>query len=320
MRKQAATREIRTGGCIAGELLAEKTVGEAALPDVLASDGASIYLRHRSYSRELAEQRATGPHLYSPAGFLDGTWWHRTYWLYGSRMSSNYGGWPQSASRVPAGRLMVKDDTDVYGFGRFNRYSKIGGHLGLGTQRYQLYASSLVAKKKQAAPAARRAKPAAKANGKPRKRSGAANKVPSRWAESLPILVRGMVLCGDKTLFVAGPPDVFGKAEGDKPHPYKLAPAEGLREQAAALRGERGAKLLAVSGKDGVRLGEIALESPPVFDGLIAADGKLFMSALDGSLLCFGPVTESETSGHRFLRRAPARWNSRLRRHRPPGR
>ncbi|MCX7016157.1 MAG: hypothetical protein NTW86_26965, partial [Candidatus Sumerlaeota bacterium] len=55
----------------------------------------------------------------------------------------------------------------------------------------------------------------------------------------------------------------------------------------AAFEGRKGARLAAVSAKDGARLGEVEIDSPPVFDGLIAAEGRLFASLEDGSLACF---------------------------------
>ena len=88
------------------------------------------------------------------------------------------------------------------------------------------------------------------------------------WMEWLPVRIRAMVKAGD-TLFVAGPPDVFDPAD-----PY------------AAFEGRKGAKLLAISAKDGKTLSEMQLDSPPVFDGMIAAGGRLFACLRDGSVVC----------------------------------
>jgi len=77
-----------------------------------------------------------------------------------------------------------------------------------------------------------------------------------------------MVKAGD-TLFVAGAPDVF-----DPKDPY------------AAFEARKGAKVVAVSAKDGKKLYETPLEYPPVFDGMIAAGGRLFASLRDGSVVC----------------------------------
>jgi hypothetical protein len=60
------------------------------------------------------------------------------------------------------------------------------------------------------------------------------------------------------SLFFAGPPDVV-----DPCHPL------------GAFEGRKGAVLRAVSANDGKQLSEVPLDSPPVFDGLIAAHGKI---------------------------------------------
>nr|MBC8470346.1 hypothetical protein [Planctomycetota bacterium] len=88
------------------------------------------------------------------------------------------------------------------------------------------------------------------------------------WTNWLPVRIRAMVKAGD-TLFVAGAPDVL-----DPKDPY------------AAFEARKGAKLVAVSAEDGKKLSETALECPPVFDGMIAANGCLFASLCDGSVVC----------------------------------
>ena len=62
-----------------------------------------------------------------------------------------------------------------------------------------------------------------------------------------------------------------------------------LAAQDAAMAGEKGAKLWAVSAADGEKLAEHPLEAMPVFDGLIAAGGRLYLVTADGNVLCFGP-------------------------------
>jgi hypothetical protein len=94
-----------------------------------------------------------------------------------------------------------------------------------------------------------------------------------------------MVLAAE-TLFVAGPPDVADEAT---PGSFMLRNplADDQAEEAlAAWQGERGAMLWAVSATDGTRLAVHQLEHPPVWDGMIAADGCLFVSTIDGSVFC----------------------------------
>ena len=72
-------------------------------------------------------------------------------------------------------------------------------------------------------------------------------------------------------LFAAGPPDIF-----DQDDPF------------APFEGRRGGKLVVLSAKDGKKQFEAELKSPPVFDGMIASKGSLFLSCLDGTLVCLG--------------------------------
>jgi outer membrane protein assembly factor BamB len=92
-----------------------------------------------------------------------------------------------------------------------------------------------------------------------------------RWSVYIPVRVRAMVAAGEK-LFVAGPPDVV--------------PDE---DPLAAFEGRRGALLWAFSAEDGQKLAELAkFDALPVYDGLIATAGRLYISLKGGWLLCFG--------------------------------
>ena len=95
------------------------------------------------------------------------------------------------------------------------------------------------------------------------------------------------MLLSDQTLFVAGPADLV-----DEEQAYRTIDDPGTRaavaEQAAVLAGKKGAALWAVSAADGKKLSELKLGSMPVFDGLAAARGKLYMTTTDGKLICLG--------------------------------
>ena len=60
-----------------------------------------------------------------------------------------------------------------------------------------------------------------------------------------------------------------------------------LFQQSAAWEGKRGSLLWAVSGAEGRKLAQYKLDSVPVFDGLAAAGGRLFLSMKDGKVVCF---------------------------------
>lgn len=89
------------------------------------------------------------------------------------------------------------------------------------------------------------------------------------WSIEVPVRIRAMVLADDQ-LFFAGPPDVV---PDDDP--------------LAAFEGRRGARLWSVSARDGQKLQEIRLPALPVFDGLIAAHGRLYLSTTDGRIRSF---------------------------------
>jgi hypothetical protein len=98
------------------------------------------------------------------------------------------------------------------------------------------------------------------------------------------------VLAGE-TLLVAGPPDLVDQELSLT----KLADPETqqrLADQAAAMEGRGGALLLAVSAAEGRKLASYQLESLPVFDGMAAANGCLFLSTVDGNVLCLGSEGE----------------------------
>ncbi|MFQ5811249.1 MAG: PQQ-binding-like beta-propeller repeat protein, partial [Armatimonadota bacterium] len=233
---------------------------KGALPDVLASDGTSIFMRHVRFDRNGVEQEQNVPHLYSPAGFLDDAWWHRTYWIVGTSTASGWGGWPRVGNIVQSGRLLVVDSAAVYGFGR-SKYATSGAHVGLGDVRYRLYAAEKELE---------RVKPKPRPAGTRRRQPRPTTKVAYRWMQEVPLIARTMILAGD-TLFLAGPPDLPDR------------PDDGL----AAIYGGKGGVLWAVSARDGTKVAEYALDEPPVFDGMAAANGRLYLATTDGKVACF---------------------------------
>jgi outer membrane protein assembly factor BamB len=87
------------------------------------------------------------------------------------------------------------------------------------------------------------------------------------WAVPLPFSPNAMALAAN-ALLVAGP-------MGD------------IEESIEAFRGEEGSALWAVSPDTGAKLAERQLEHPPVFDGLIAANGKVFLADVRGRVTCW---------------------------------
>jgi outer membrane protein assembly factor BamB len=244
-----------------------------ALPDILSSDGGSVYMRHLRFETEVLKPAPPAPHLFSPTGYLDASWWHRSSWVYGANTKGGYGGWWQSANKLPAGRLMVFSSNQVYSFGRTVYPGMNTPQFSRPGEKYVLYAS-----KKEAGPDPNYSEAQAG------RRSGRDLAIdwskfrttPITWQQDLSFHVRAMVLA-DTTLFAAGP---YGDA---------------IRSQ-DAFDGKRGVRLAAASAQDGTQLANYEIDALPVFDGMAAANGRLYLALQDGSIRCFGPAGKSLAS------------------------
>ena len=82
------------------------------------------------------------------------------------------------------------------------------------------------------------------------------------------------------TLFIAGPPDVAKTKAGNR---LNLSNAQDVLN---AWNNHKGGLLWAVDTDDGKRQAAYPLDSPPVFDGLAATGGRLYIATADGHVLC----------------------------------
>jgi len=226
------------------------SIQQRALPDVLSLQHGSVFMRDLRLGKDLTAHEQKIPHLYAPGGFLDDTWWHRTYWIYGTTMMSAYGGWPRVGNMVPAGRLLVFDGGDsIYGYGRMT-YRAGAGHVHPDAAKdYKLFAEVL-------APTP-----------KPQQRAGARKRGPGprreiEWSTALPFVARAIVLAQD-ALLVAGGPSLTQSAEHHGPGTLWIA-----------------------SREDGTPRTRCELPAPPVLDGMALSDSGVFVSMIDGSVVC----------------------------------
>jgi outer membrane protein assembly factor BamB len=224
-----------------------------ALPDILSCDGKSIFMRHARFDLQCRPVQGEADHLFSPAGFLDGSWWHRTYWLIGSKMLPDYHGWPVMGRVRITGRLLAPRGDRVFGFGRTG-YEKAGSHLGLNTE-YHLFC----AKAELGPPVPPKKNPGNWWTSFP------GSRVQHIWKKQLPFYVRAMVPAGE-TLFITGPENITNF--------NYVKPKDDIA-------------LWAVSTKDGSKIAEYKLPAPPVFDGMAAAQGRLYVPTVDGRVICF---------------------------------
>jgi len=124
-----------------------------ALPDVLSSDGRHVYMRSQRLGLDGSRNEATPApmdptelsalqageeaHLFCPTGFLDGSWFHRAYWVFGRSFSSGCNWYFRAGRYAPAGRILAFDDASVYGYGRKPQYFQWTTPLD-----YRLFATS----------------------------------------------------------------------------------------------------------------------------------------------------------------------------------
>jgi len=243
-----------------------------ALSDILSSLGDDIYMRHMKLDFATGDQTGTGVHLFTPVGFLDDTWWHRAYWVVSDKFLSHWSAWWKIGNLVPSGRILSYDESAVYGYGR-DRY--LSGNTGQwrGGEKYQLFAHDRGPARPPELPKPHKGK----------RMPASASALKYRWTRQVPMFVTAMLVAGEK-MFIAGPPDVI-KAQADSSDQALML--ENPQEALQAWTGEKGGALLwAVSTRDGRPLGRLKLDAQPVFDGMAAAGGRLFLSRKDGKVIC----------------------------------
>jgi hypothetical protein len=261
-----------------------------ALPDILSSDGRHIYMRSQQFDMEgnrtffrnrlrnndfrvnrgylLELMQESERHLFSPAGFLDDSWFHRHYWTYANVMTYASGQSHLARRFYPSGRIMVLDDRKVYTYARKPQYRR---WMTTSTEECQLMRTDLMPELEPLPEKVGRSKWASN-------QTYAAD-----WGVDVGVLPRAMAKAGDR-LFLAGPPDVIGRHRDEFTSPWQQGQYAG--EQLEAWRGALGASLLAVSPADGEVLQEVELSAPPVWDGMAAAEGQVFICLDDGAVVC----------------------------------
>jgi outer membrane protein assembly factor BamB len=276
-----------------------------ALPDVLSCDGKNVYMRSQEFDLDgkigrtapLRADDQVGPdaHLFSRTGFLDDTWFSRSYWMYGRGVEgmpghpAGFEQWPEPAWYCPSGRLLVFNADTVYGFGRKPQFQ-----LNSAAYQYRFFATARnVTEQAYKAAVEKMRKKGAGASwsdwqARAKLEQSQLSTASCAWSLDDPAFrPRGMVLAGP-TVFAAGPPATLDEVRAfrslDDP-----ATRKALSEQAQSLAGKRGATLAAFSAGDGKKLSEIKLDAPPVWDGLAAANGKLFLATADGKVICLAP-------------------------------
>ena len=138
VHKRIDDRDPESGGDLQNRI--QTLQMPVALNDILSSDGKLTYLRSQKIEKDGtrieigpvsgnpaaqgAKQAGEGAHVFAPMGFLDDTWFHRSYWVYGRNFAGGHGGYHQAGKYAPSGRILVFNEDKVFGYGREPQYYK----------------------------------------------------------------------------------------------------------------------------------------------------------------------------------------------------
>lgn len=218
-----------------------------------------------------------GMRLVATGGFLNQTFWNRTWWMYSHVWPSFH--YAQQAPK--SGQMLVFDDRNTYTVKHYftrNRHSPMlfpgSGYLlfaddnnneplfyrGEGEPRPIEWEPELPKETRWSI----------HQDASVDKGPGFTRSKPALWTAWVDVRIEAMLLAGDN-LFIAGTPD--------------LVPED---DPLAALEGRMGGIIKVVSANDGSTVAEYLLDSNPVFDGLSAAGGRLIITTKDGEIICMG--------------------------------
>ncbi|HAX92547.1 MAG TPA: hypothetical protein DCY25_01140 [Bacteroidales bacterium] len=264
--------------------------------DLLTTDGRCLYMGRTALNRnlevveperihlvgtqrgdELEYRRMPGMRLVATGGFLNDTFWNRTWWMY----SYVWPGFHYAQQAPKSGQMLVFDDQNTYTVKHYTTRNRHSPMLFPG-KGYLLFAddnnNEPLFYRGKGEPAPIKWEPELPADTKwsifqdaaVDKGPGFTRSLPAQWTSWVNVRIEAMVLANDKLIF-AGSPDIV--------------PDE---DPLAAIEGRMGGVLKIISAKNGSPLAEYNLDSKPVFDGLIAAQGKLFITTHSGEIICLG--------------------------------
>ena len=263
-----------------------------ALSDVLSTDGKHVYMRSQKFGldgkrqeialKDVSEQPADGSHLFCQIGMLDDSYFFRSYWSYGRRVTGGYGYWMRAGRLIPSGRILCYDDENVYGFGRKPQYM-----VNASVLEYELFAAKKPVPSGDPVRKVSRDRNASQTSdwlARSAFSRGELNANEYHWTVDQPAFIcRAMTLTSDKVFF-AGPPSVINERRSFR-NPDDPEVLAALDKQVDSYAGKLGGELWVVSKGDGKIPVRYELASPPVFDGMIAAGDGLYVATVDGHIL-----------------------------------
>ena len=225
---------------------------EGVTTDVLVSDGSSIFMRHLRFDRRCARQPELSRHLFSTARLLDDAENHRSHWVLGTGDFSRIGVAYSWIANRRDGRKGVHMAVPYGVLLAFDNDTVWGVRRG---KAYTLFAeaNSPFSATEKSMPDFRTID------------DGAAERW--KWSVDVDVRPRAMVHAND-LLFLGGTP--YSASQVDL---------------AATYEGTKGGLVSVMSASNGEKVGQCNIETPPVWDGMAAANGRLYISLENGTLL-----------------------------------
>ncbi|MHC4201746.1 MAG: hypothetical protein ACYSU0_17300, partial [Planctomycetota bacterium] len=224
--------------------------------DVLVSDGSSIYMRHVRFGPDLARKDKMGRHLLSTSRLLDDAEVHRSHWVLGtgdfSRTPVAYS-WIVWRSVGWGSRLAVPHGLMLAFDDR-----TVWGVKRTGGYGYKLFAGE------------NRPFSADEPHLRDFRKASESKSAKINWIVNIAMRPRACVRAGE-ALVLGGMP--VGMDSKD-PH--------------AAYEGRKGGLVWVHSAADGKKLAEHELGSPPVWDGMALAGGRVYIATMGGRVVCLG--------------------------------
>ena len=222
--------------------------------DVLSSDGKNVFMHHVTFNSQLVKQEKMSRHLFSTSGMLDGSENHRSHFVLGTGDFSKVG---VAYSWVVNGNRRERSGVPFALMMVYDDRGVWGVKRQGGGGKYNLF-------EKPNTPFSDSEKSVPDFGVGP----AVKGKAP-RWTAAMTVRPRAMLKSGDNLYMGTMPVQTLA---GD---PY------------AAFEGRMGGMITVVSAKDGKGVAEYKLAAPVVWDGLAAANGRLFVSTEAGVVQCF---------------------------------
>jgi hypothetical protein len=245
----------------AGHSPANEVIGTA--DDLLIQDGDDLFIKNLRLNVDTFEAQkgnwnkrfVPGPPLSAIGGLLDDSMFDRSAWF----IDNNH-----------TDKMIVFNDSVFFAMGWIPNQGT--GHdirYRVGEHRFKVIGQ------KRGAPTrsrGRRAKTPSPKTPTVLSKTPSANKATLKepWQISVPVRISSMVLAGD-TLFFGGVPE-----------------ATDSNELLRSIAGEEGGLLMAVAAGDGEELLKLPLPSPPGWDSMAAARGRLYLATSKGEVICLG--------------------------------